>query len=407
VDLIFRIVLFLVGCGIVIATYSSIITTIILPRRVSSVITYISWLAVLRTFLFLVDRRSTFEAKDRVMAFLGPVSILTTLLGWVALFLLGYGLMFWSVEDTSLGSGVWLSGSSLFTLGVTSSPHIGAVVVEFMAAATGLVAVALQVGYLPTLYGAYNRRETLVTALSSRAGAPAWGPEILARHHLNRTVATLPALYAAWEIWAADIMESHASYPWLMAFRSPNPKHSWILGLLAMLDSAAMYLALSPSQAPAEARLFLRMGYVAVRELGSAAGMQVNHDPLPTDPIRLSYEEFAEAVAELQHIGFPLERTAADAWPSFRGWRVNYEEVTYEMIDFLVTVPAPWSGTRTRVQAPVPRLHEIRPPHRTPDDPEGSAALTTFAAGVLPSEAGTSLQRVTDQVVDELPGGPA
>jgi hypothetical protein len=328
-------------------------------------------------------------------------------LGWVALFLLGYGLMFWSVENTNLGSGIWLSGSSLFTLGVTSSPHVGAVAVEFMAAATGLVAVALQVGYLPTLYGAYNRRETLVTALSSRAGAPAWGPEILARHHLNRTVATLPALYAAWEIWAADIMESHASYPWLMSFRSPNPKHSWILGLLAMLDSAAMYLALSPRQAPAEARLFIRMGYIAVRELGSAVGMQVNHDPLPTDPIRLSYEEFAEAVAELQRIGFPLERTAAEAWSNFRGWRVNYEEVAYEMIDFLVTVPAPWSGTRTRVMAPIPRLHDIRPPHRSPDDPEGSAALTAFATDRPLSEAGAPLQRVTDQIVDELPGGPA
>jgi hypothetical protein len=183
-----------------------------------------------------------------------------------------------------------------------------------------------------------------------------------------------------------------------MAFRSPNPKHSWMLGLLAMLDSAALYLALSPSQAPAEARLFIRMGYITVRELAGVTGFMVNHDPLPTDPIRLSYEQFAEAVAELERIGFPFERTAAEAWPDYRGWRVNYEEAAYKMIDFLPTVPAPWSGPRTRMKAPVPRLQEIRPPHRTPQDPDGLAARTALRAAVpLP-------QGFADQVVDKLPG---
>ena len=41
--------------------------------------------------------------------------------------------------------------------------------------------VALQIGYLPTLYSAFNRREVEVALLASRAGSPPWGPEILAR----------------------------------------------------------------------------------------------------------------------------------------------------------------------------------------------------------------------------------
>ena len=63
-----------------------------------------------------------------------------------------------------------LLGQPLFTLGLASSPREGATVVTFVAAATGLVVVALQIGYLPTIYGAYNRRETLVNMLESRAG---------------------------------------------------------------------------------------------------------------------------------------------------------------------------------------------------------------------------------------------
>jgi hypothetical protein len=46
-------------------------------------------------------------------------------------------------------------------------------VTDFLAAASGLVIVALQIAYLPTLYAAYNRRETEVTLLGPRAGSPA------------------------------------------------------------------------------------------------------------------------------------------------------------------------------------------------------------------------------------------
>src|SRR6202042_2948825 len=101
--------------------------------------------------------------------------------------------------------------------------------------------------------------------LESRAGSPAWGPELLARHRLVGIVDQLPSLYADWERWAADVAESHTTYPVLIYFRSSRPLDSWVLSLLAILDSAALYLALAPSRAPSEARLCLRMGYTCLR----------------------------------------------------------------------------------------------------------------------------------------------
>lgn len=65
------------------------------------------------------------------------------------------------------------------------------------------------------------------------------------------TLDTLPDLYARWERWAADVTESHTAYLPLAWFRSPRPLSSWVTALLAVLDSAALFLALSPSSAPA------------------------------------------------------------------------------------------------------------------------------------------------------------
>src|ERR1017187_5599794 len=95
----------------------------------------------------------------------------------------------------------------------------------------------------------------LHTALSARAGVPSWGPELLARTHYalgsgGSTIHTLPDLYAQWERWAADVAESHTTYLPLTRFRSPKPLSSWVTALLAVLDSAALYLALSPQKAP-------------------------------------------------------------------------------------------------------------------------------------------------------------
>ena len=214
-----------------------------------------------------------------------------------------------------------------------------------------MVIVALQIAYLPALYAAFNKRESLVAMLESRAGVPAWGPEVLARHQLVGIIDTLPDFYAAWEEWAADLAESHTTYPVMLLFRSPDPWFSWLVGLLAVLDGAAMHLALAPSTASSQSRLCLRMGFTSLNRIAKVLRWEVDPDPNPEGPIQLTFEEFAEAVVMLQHVGFPMERTAEEAWPDFRGWRVNYETVAYRLCDRLTAPPAPWSGSRRHLRS--------------------------------------------------------
>jgi hypothetical protein len=238
-------------------------------------------------------------------------------------------------------------------------------IIADLAAGTALIIVTLQIAYLPTLYSAFNRREDEVSLLNARAGVPSWGPELLARTHYalgsgTSTIDTLPDLYERWEGWAADLAESHTTYLPLVWFRSPRPLSSWVISLLAVLDSAALYLALSPQSAPAvQARLCLRSGFVCLREIAQAMGFGIPDEPDPDAGITLSYQEYLDAVARLRKVDFPIERDPADAWPDFVGWRVNYEPAAYAVAYALDLVPAIWSGPRRR---PAPPVTPFRPP---------------------------------------------
>ena len=357
---------FVAGLLIVLLTGASIVVTLVLPRGRSRVGHFAGGVvqAVHVAFLAVARLARSYPRQDAVLAPVGPVALLVQLTVWLALLLAGYSLMLWPFAGR-LGDAVHQAGSAMFTLGLVEAPRGSSPVLGVAAAATGMVAIALQIAYLPSIYGSFNRRETLVTLLESRAGVPAWGPEVLLRHHVVGIVDALPAFYASWEQWAAEVSESHANYPVLVVFRSPETWSSWILSLLAVLDAAAMHLALSPTKAPSEARLCLRMGFTALRRIGGSLGWRYERDPRPDDPLELQFDDFSGAVTMLADAGFPMERSAEEAWPHFRGWRVNYEALAYRLADHVVAPPAPWSGHRRHVRGQL--VTPERPPHRSPD----------------------------------------
>ena len=361
-----RVASFAVGLAIVLATWSSVFRTLVVPRGLTSRLTSATGRLTRIVFGFVAGRFRSYERKDRFLVAEGPTMLIVLLAVWVLLFLGGFALMFMGATGDGFGQALREAGASLFTLGNVATPRLGPALIGFGASATGLVVVALQIAYLPTLYGAFNRRETLVTTLESRAGAPAWGPEVLARHQIVGTLDNLPAFYAEWERWAADVAESHSNYPVLVTFRSPKPLRSWIVGLLAVLDSAALHLSLNPSQRHSEARLCLRMGFTSLRDVCTAIGVPFDPDPRPDGPIALRYDDFLGGIARLEAVGYAMERTPEEAWAHFRGWRVNYEAMVYALAESVEAVPAVWSGPRRHSTEP---MLPQRPPNRSPEDP--------------------------------------
>jgi hypothetical protein len=356
---------FALGLVIVLLTSASVLFTIVLPRRprgFERMTTFVNR-TVRLAFIGLSRLARTYEGKDALLAPTAPVALVGQLLFWAICYVIGYGFMLEGVTH-DLGSAFIQAAGVVFTVGAIDLSGPPNHAVDIAAGASWVVVVALQIAYLPALYGAFNRRESLVAMLESRAGLPAWGPEVLARHQLVGITDTLPDFYASWEGWSADLVESHTTYPVMLLFRSPEPWFSWLIGLLAVLDGAAMHLSLAPSTASSQARLCLRMGFTALNRIAGVLGWPVDPDPDPDSAIALTFAEFEQAVDMLRHVGFPMERSAEEAWTDFRGWRVNYESTAYRLADRLIAPPAPWSGSRRHLRSGI--VAPRRPPQGTP-----------------------------------------
>jgi hypothetical protein len=138
------------------------------------------------------------------------------------------------------------------------------------------------------------------------------------------------------------------------------------VSLIAVMDAAAIALAVDPEGAPVEARLVLRMGFTCLREVAQVTRIPFDPDPSPDGLIALPEEEFTSACARLSDFGYPATRPVEEAWRHFRGWLVNYESVAYALASVLNAPPARWTGPRRLFRAESLEPSRAEPPGRSP-----------------------------------------
>jgi len=348
---------FVGGLLVVAWTSLSVFTALVVPRVTSSRMVRGTARVLGVVAKMVVPRLPSYESRDRLMSMIGPGSMIVLFGLWLTALVFGFSLIMWWDTGQTFGRAIELSGSSVFTLGIATIDRAGPTTIEIVASGVGLLVVALEIAYLPALYNSFAARETLVTLLATRSGTPAWGPEILARHHMLDNIDELPELYADWERWAAAISESHTNYPSLMWFRSPVSSRSWLLSLVAVMDSAALYHSVCPDETPRQARLCLSMGTNCLRSMAGALHIAYDPDPLPTD-----------GYGRLEQVRVPVRRDLDETWRHFQGWRINYESIVDALTRLVMPPPAPWFMAR-------PLLGRVDWPsviNRTPDEPEGA-----------------------------------
>jgi len=232
--------------ALLLLTGSSVIKTLLIPRNLGSAIGTAVARSVLAVYRFRTAKIEDVHRRERILASGAPTYLFVLLVCWISCLYVAYALLLLPFSNHSAVFAMRLSGSSLFTLGFASPAGAAPYGIVFAAAISGLGVIALMIGYMPTLYAAYNRRETLVIMLEALSGKPPWGPELLARQQLIRNTSYLPRLYERWTQWAADISESHTTYRTLIYFRSRYPEQAWPLALLALVAYPLVWLLLLP-----------------------------------------------------------------------------------------------------------------------------------------------------------------
>ena len=167
-----RIVAAILGGLLVISAARSMIGTIIVPRPARGWLTRsVDWL-VNSAFRLATFRVTSYRRLDRVLAGQAPVILLAQLIAWLVIFFVGYSLLIWPFVHAGITSAFNTAGPALWFIGNSQVSGAGERTIQDIASVTGLITITLQIAYLPTLYSAFNRRETDLALLNARAGVP-------------------------------------------------------------------------------------------------------------------------------------------------------------------------------------------------------------------------------------------
>src|SRR2546423_3971894 len=281
--------------------------TIVLPRRVTRRVrltrlfyrfTWSPWWAIAHV-IRKKKRRETF------LGIYGPLSLLVLLTVWAASVVFGFALLHWAIGSrigtvngaASFFTDFYYSGTTFFTLGLGDVTPLGAAAraITVIEASIGFGMLALVIGYLPVLYQAFSRREVNISMLDARAGTPPTAVELLRRHQEAGRMASLDEWLRDWEGWAADLMESHLSYPVLCFFRSQHNNQSWLAALTTVLDVCSLVMVGVDGVPKWQAQLTFKMARHALVDISQI----FNTSPLQHDRSRMTDEGLAQLRSQL------------------------------------------------------------------------------------------------------------
>jgi hypothetical protein len=251
--------------------------------------------------------------------------------------LLAFALLHWSAGAADFPAGLYLSGSSFFTLG-SATPDSGLdKAISVAEAGLGIAFLALVISYLPVMYQSFSKREVVISLLDARGGSPAAALELLRRHGHGQGMESLPDLLRDWERWAAGLLESHVSYPVLVYFRSQHDNQSWLAALTTILDTCALVIHAVGGSTGWQAQLTFAMARHAVVDLAQI----LRSAPRPPQPDRLPAADYDRLVSTLAKAGIDLNGDRETA-AKIHELRAMYEPFVNSIADYLLLRLPPW-----------------------------------------------------------------
>jgi voltage-gated potassium channel Kch len=323
---------------------------IILPRRVTRKIrvTRLFYRTTWTVWKFVTARFPNRKNREALLGVYGPISLLILIAIWALGLVLGFGLMQYGAGSAidvheqghaSFAMDLYLSGTTFFTLGigdvVPRTPFSRVLLIGEAGLGYGFLAVI--VGYLPFIYGSFSRREVNISLLDARAGTPPTAGELLRRYSYPQGQNALRDLLKEWELWCAELMESHLSYPVLAYFRSQHDNQSWIASLTAILDTCALVKTGIEGSCERQADLTFAIARHAVVDLSQVFGTT----PQGLVEDRLTGTDLHRLRDTLASHGMKLN-DGEEADRQLLALRKMYEPYIYALAVFLNQTLPPW-----------------------------------------------------------------
>ena len=339
----------IVGVAIVLLILLDAFETVVLPRRVRRHYRITAWF-YRRTWT--PWRRITTcikspSRRENFLGYFGPLSLLLLLGLWASALIFGFALIQYgagghvqlSNEPINFGRLVYHSGETFFTLGygdiVPTTPV--ARLLAVLEAGMGFGFLGTVVGYLPTIYASFSRREAQISLLDARAGSPPTAVEFLARCSNRLQQLEFDQVLRDWERWASEVLESHISYPPLGFFRSQHSNQSWLGALTVILDATALVIAGVESVRNEQAKITFAMARHALVDLIQVT--RLNYDPGLPD--RLPAEELVRLRQSLAERGVRL-KAGAEFEEKLSHLRSLYEPYAQVAAGALLITLPPW-----------------------------------------------------------------
>jgi len=293
--------------------------TMLLPRRIAHQFRFARLFYVYSwtPWATLARRMRPGKWRNSFLSFFGPLSILMLISAWAMVLIVGFALLQWSLGSSLRSSGeelrfpvyLYFSGVTFFTLGfgdITPLDPLGRflTVVE---TGIGFGFLAVVISYLPVLYQAFSHREVTISLLDARAGSPPTAAQLLIRLARRRNFAVLDRFLEEWERWAAELLESHVSFPVLSYYRSQHDNQSWLAALTAILDTSTLVIAGAKGVESFQAQLTFATARHTVVDLSQVYYIP----PIEPDPDRLPPDQLRRLRAELAASGMELREGEA------------------------------------------------------------------------------------------------
>jgi len=346
-----RLLIALLGVVLIVIVLWDAFEAIVLPRRVARRIrlTRLFYRTVWGPWWVLADRVKQRRRRESVLGIFGPISLVLLLALWAAALLVGFAMIHWGIATAFSGqnhpatffSDLYFSGTTFFTLGLGDITPLnrGGRIMTVIESGTGLGLLALVIGYFPVLYQAFSRREVHIAMLDARAGTPPTAGELLRRHRDGGGLAHLDQLLRDWELWSADLLESHLSYPVLCFFRSQHDNQSWLAALTTVLDTCSLVMVGVEGVPKWQAQLTFKMARHAVVDLAQV----FNTSPIKDGGERLSDAELTQLRLVLSQSGAALQELPGDK--SLSELRAMYEPYVKVLSKYLMMPLPPWIPT--------------------------------------------------------------